>query len=72
MLKDLQWFLDRVGKRVFRDNVIDSEYDKKTSELGIIISNELQAQYMFDIQQDFYHESGINLNYRDEDKKANS
>ena len=67
MTKDKQWFLDRIGKRVFRDTHTDnSELAKAVKETGVVIKDELHADYMFSIQQEFYLDCGIDLNYRDE------
>lgn len=68
-LKPKQWFIDRIGKTVTRYfNTGVKKLDEICERKGIPIKDESQAQYMFDIQQEFYHESGITLNYRDKKK----
>lgn len=65
-MKDLQWFRDRVGKTVYRDdNGCDCDLCQDAKEFGVTIHNEYHASHLFDIQNDYSHE-GINLNYRDE------
>lgn len=64
-MKTKQWFIDRIGKTVFRDpSPFYSENEQEAFEHGIEISNMEQAIYMFDIQSDFAAE-GVYLNYRD-------
>lgn len=49
----LQFFLDRIGKRVFRD-VIDCNCQtcKDIGERGLIIQDENHARYLYMIWQD--------------------
>lgn len=65
MVKNLQWFTDRIGKRVYRDpwtckcpTCVDVE--KK----WLIIENEMHASYLWDVEGT-YAEEWIELNYRD-------
>lgn len=62
-LKPKQWFVDRIGKAVYRDTF---GWEKNTGlpYTLVMIHDELQAQYMFDMQNDLFHDNGINLNYR--------
>jgi hypothetical protein len=61
---NLLWFKERVGKKVFRNEssckCIVCTFNFKN---GLIISDELHAQYLFDIQNE------LRLNYFDEPKK---
>jgi len=67
-MKTKQWFIDRIGKKIYRNsNGCDCEVCKNIGVHGVIVSNELHAIYLFDIQN-AYNEEGINLNYRDETK----
>lgn len=62
----LKWFKDRVGKVVFRnDNGCPCEICKHVVENGLIITDELHADYLCSTQGDYAAE-GILLNYRDE------
>lgn len=65
-LKPKQWFIDRIGKTVIRNTILDVLKGELDS-VRVFISDELQAQYMFDMQNDLFHESGMNLDYRDEE-----
>jgi hypothetical protein len=56
MTHDLQWFIDRIGKRVYRDkNICTCEHCINVFKHGVIISDKEHAQYLFDIQ----NETGI-------------
>lgn len=64
--KTKEWFIERIGKTVFRDakgkccNRCD-----QINEQGLVISNEQHASYLALIDSDYAAE-GIYLNYRDE------
>lgn len=46
-----QWFLDRLGKRVFRNhNSCDCGVCGKVGDMGIIINNKLHAYYLQDCE----------------------
>ena len=48
-MKSIQWFTDRIGKRVFRpSNGCSCECCKRIVEEGITIEDEEHAQYLFD------------------------
>lgn len=65
-MKTKQWFLDRVGKEVLRDlHAGETKINTSGGFKTVFIADELQAQYMFDLQQELYHDSNVNLNYRD-------
>ena len=65
-MKTKQWFLDRNGKEVLRDlHVGETKINTSEDSKTVFIADKLQAQYMFDLQQELYHDSNINLNYRD-------
>lgn len=52
-MKTLKWFKDRIGKRIYRnDNECPCDYCKDICVNGLIIKNELHAQYLFDIQNE--------------------
>ena len=63
MTQSLEWFKDRVGKRIFRDHHECCTDCTEVAENGLIISDEQQAEYLFDIQNEFGAE-GFELNYR--------
>jgi hypothetical protein len=49
----LQWFIDRIGKRVFRDSVtctctVCTHVEKE----GLIINDKEHADYLFNVQLD--------------------
>ena len=63
-LKPKQWFIDRIGKIVLRNPTLEV-LKGKVDSVRVFISDELQAQYMFDVQNDLSAD-GVYLNYRDE------
>ena len=58
-----QWFNDRIGKVIFRDNNCACAECQQNID-GIKIDNDVHAEYLYTIQQDFAGE-GVYLNYRD-------
>lgn len=63
--KPLQWFLDRIGKKVYRD-VLECHCVscREAEKDGLLIRNETHASYLCTIDQEFWAE-GIKCNYRD-------
>lgn len=67
-LHSKNWFLERIGKRVWRDKnkpPCGCNTCNEVEENGMIIGDELHADYMFHTQNEFANE-GHYLNYRDE------
>jgi len=63
--KSLKWFLDRIGKRIWRDRgTCTCPVCEEVYKNGIIIRDEFHAKYLHMIEQDFAIE-GVFLNYRD-------
>ena len=66
-----QWFIDRIGKRVFREETsCPCESCKRISNEGLIINDEMHAIYLQDIEY-MYNAEGHKLTYRDECTKEN-
>lgn len=66
MRKNKQWFLDRIGKTIYRDpNNCSCHICKDRNINGVTITDRLHALYLYDIQYD-YEAEGLTLNYRDE------
>lgn len=64
--RSLKWFLDRVGKRIYRDDTsCTCGTCKKNNKDGLIVNDEQHAEYLHTIQNDFAFENKF-LNYRDE------
>ncbi len=59
--KELKWFKDRIGTRIFRlNNKCDCEVCKSVYVNGLIVEDELHAQYLYDCQNEMqliYEES---------------
>jgi hypothetical protein len=56
MSNDKQWFIDRIGKRVYRDkNTCDCEMCNDVFENGLIIKNETHATYLYHIQNEYQY-----------------
>ena len=50
-IKDEQWFIDRIGKRVYRNKTIcNCDICVDGMKNGVFIEDELQAIYMYDAQ----------------------
>lgn len=65
MLQSEQWFIDRIGKRIYRDDDGCSCADcAKTVKEGLIVLDEEHARYLYVVQMDWIAE-GTELNYRD-------
>jgi len=65
MIHTKKWFLNRVGKRVYRDaTTCKCSSCKDTVENGLIIANEQHAKYLYSVQIDYAVEGEL-LNYRD-------
>ena len=49
-MKTLQWFKDRIGKRIYRDhNGCPCESCTRRNERGIVVAGEYHAKYLYDI-----------------------
>ena len=60
------WFIDRIGKRIFRDSAgCECDSCKDIMKNGFLIKDKEHAGYLYDVQGHFYVE-GVKLNYRDE------
>jgi hypothetical protein len=60
-----QWFVDRIGKRVFREETsCPCSTCKNVGENGLIINDEMHASYLQDIEY-MYNINGHKLTYRD-------
>lgn len=65
-LERKKWFLERVGKRVYRDpNTCPCETCKRIAVEGLIIHDESHAIYLHDIES-ISRAEGHPLKYRDE------
>lgn len=59
--KTKEWFTDRIGKKVFRDNnVCICLSCSNVGENGVLITDNVHAEYLFDISNE------LNLDYFDE------
>ena len=61
-----QWFVDRIGKRVFRTPVDCCEHCTKVNKEGLVIHDEQHAQYLFDVEC----ETPVKYFDKDEDNKS--
>lgn len=58
--KTLEWFQERIGKRIFRKhNLCGCDVCLKVWKEGLIVQDEIHADYLF------MHESETDLNYFD-------
>ena len=61
----LQWFKNRIGRRIFRnDNKCPCNNCKVMTKEGLIVHDLYHAEGLFMIQNDYMAE-GTKLNYRD-------
>lgn len=66
-----KWFIDRIGKRVFRNDVsCQCEICQNISKLGLVINDYMQAEYLFDCEVEFTME-GVKLMYFDTMEEVN-
>lgn len=49
-MKNKQWFIDRIGKRVWRKNDCDCIMCIASSEFGVLIRDEQHADYLFSLE----------------------
>lgn len=64
--KSKDWFTERIGTKVYRDdNGCDCPVCKTIERVGLIIHDELHAQYLYDCQND------MGINYYDTKKEKN-
>ncbi len=67
-----QWFLDRVGKTVYRnDNGCPCDVCKRVLEEGLIIGGDFHAEYLYDMEGDCSADGG-SLRYFDTRSEAQS
>ena len=67
--KTLEWFKERIGKRIYRDaDGCDCESCDHVVEHGFEVANENHAYYLEAIDSDYASE-GAYLNYRDTKEK---
>jgi len=59
-----KWFLNRVGKRIYRDWHQCCKHCDDIAENGLVVGNKNHAEHLFLMQNEFGCE-GIDLNYRD-------
>lgn len=53
MKHDLQWFIDRIGKKIYRDKgTCDCKICANVEANGLIIDDKLHAQYLYDCQNE--------------------
>jgi hypothetical protein len=61
----LNWFIDRIGKRVFRNDVTcQCETCQNISKSGIVIEDNMHAEYLYDCEG-VYSIEGAKLRYFD-------
>ena len=52
VVHDKQWFIDRIGKRIYREkNVCNCEVCTAVHKEGLIITDEQHANYLYDCQE---------------------
>lgn len=67
-LHPLEWFIVRIGKRVYRDAnnpPCGCKTCNDVEEHGMIITDEQHARYLFEVQNEFAQYSKQYFNYRD-------
>jgi len=66
--KPLSWFLDRIGKRIYRDNTCPCHHCMKVGIEGAFIADEATAKNMHMHEVDYFFDS-THLNYRNKKDK---
>lgn len=59
-----KWFQDRIGKRIFRGHTCSCEPCKIIEQTGLIVQDELHADYLCEIEAEYNYE-GHPLRYVD-------
>lgn len=63
------WFINRIGKRIFRDYIDCCKGCDEITKNGLIIHDKQHAEYLYTVQNDFIvgddFSKGTFLNYRD-------
>lgn len=63
--KSKQWFIERIGKRIYRDSRTCCLHCADVGENGLLVCDEQHASYLAGVDADFGSE-GVFSNYRDE------
>ena len=64
-MNNLQWFIDRIGKVIYRDkNDCGCPICLKTEKNGVKIIDKMHAEALYE-HQNAYTYDGTDLNYRD-------
>lgn len=67
----LQWFKDRIGKRVYRGKTTCTcSICDGVSKEGLIIQDELHANYLYDVEGESHFDSKHPITYTDTLKQA--
>lgn len=62
-----QWFINRIGKRVFREtNGCPCEVCKNVTDKGLVIADKMHALYLYNIEGVYNIESEPKFTYKDE------
>jgi hypothetical protein len=64
-MKTKQRFINRIGKRIYRNHSCDCPDCTRIDVEWLVIHDEIHAQYLYDVQNDYACEWVI-LDYRDE------
>ena len=65
-----KWFIDRIGKRVFRNKTsCNCDTCQKIYENGLVISDKNHAQYLYDMEG-MYALEGVKLKYFDSKEES--
>ena len=52
IVHDKKWFIDRIGKRIYRkNNICNCAVCLNVHEVGLIIADEMHAIYLYDCQE---------------------
>jgi len=52
-MKSLDWFIERIGQKIYRDdNGCDCKVCKAVEMYGLVIHDELHAKYLYDCQNE--------------------
>jgi hypothetical protein len=63
-MNNKKWFLDRIGKRVYRNNIPCCDVCERIYQEGLIIHDEQHAGYLCDIVGEYNYE-GTPIQYFD-------
>jgi hypothetical protein len=68
-MERLQWFIDKIGQRIYRNDVGCCKRCQEIAQEGLIVNDEMHANYLFDMEI-AYQQDGAKLMYFETKEQA--